>query len=235
MTRAVDVLGAEGTLPTLREARFVLGSYLGHPLRTQLGVRDSVFHVNGRPLPYERVAYAGAWRTERSVEVPLARDVVRRAQPSRMLEIGNVLANYGVRGHDVVDKYEVAPGVANIDVVDLDRAAAYDLVIAVSTLEHVGFDEHPQDPSKLRTALTALRRCVARDGQLFVTLPLGYNPTVDQGLAEDELGFTEGVYLKRISRANEWLQVPALSVQGERYDAPFPKANAVFAGLWRPA
>jgi SAM-dependent methyltransferase len=230
------VVGSEGALVAARETRFVIASLVGHKLRHHLGVRDATFVVDGRELRYARVAHAGAWRTERSVEVPLAVDLLARRPGTRVLEVGNVLANYGVHGHDIVDKYEVGPGVENVDVVDLDRPGRYDVVLAVSTLEHVGFDESPREPGKLRRAVEVLREAVAPGGLLFVTLPLGYNPEVDEGLALDGFGFHDCVYLQRVNRANEWRQVDAVAVRGERYDAPFPKANAVFAGTWhRPA
>jgi SAM-dependent methyltransferase len=233
--RAGDVVRGQGLVPVVRETRFVAGSYLGFPLRHQLGVRDGTFTLGGRRLPYYRGLYAGSWRTERTVEVPVALDVAASAGGGRTLEIGNVLANYGLSGHDVVDKYEVAPGVANEDVVDLDRPGAYDLVISVSTLEHVGFDETPPDPGKLRRALEVLRTCLAPGGTLFVTLPLGYNPSVDDGIREDALGFEQAQFLRRVSRANEWVEVDGATARGERYDAPFPKANAVFLGTHRAA
>src|SRR5436190_23445265 len=49
---------------------------------------------------------------ERAVEVALARDFVTD-KTGQILEIGNVLANYFNFSHDVVDKYEIAPGVIN--------------------------------------------------------------------------------------------------------------------------
>ena len=69
-----------------------------------------------------------------------------------MLEVGNVLGHYVPVEHLVVDKYEQAPGVLNDDVADLDLGRQFDLVLAVSTLEHVGLDEETRDPDKPRHA-----------------------------------------------------------------------------------
>jgi hypothetical protein len=38
----------------------------------------------------------------------------------------------------VLDKYEQAPGVINEDVVSFSPPQKYDLIVSVSTLEHVG-------------------------------------------------------------------------------------------------
>jgi hypothetical protein len=43
----------------------------------------------------------------------------------------------------------------------------------------------------------------------------------------------EGHYLKRISKMNEWKEVPYEEVKGARYDYPFPAANALFIGTYR--
>ena len=39
-----------------------------------------------------------------------------------------------IRGHTVVDKYETAPGVLNRDILDVEDAAGFDLVVSISTL-----------------------------------------------------------------------------------------------------
>ena len=36
----------------------------------------------------------------------------------------------------------------NLDVLDLDDLGPFDLIVAVSTLEHVGRDESPRDPRR---------------------------------------------------------------------------------------
>ena len=55
----------------------------------------------------------------------------------------------------MVDKYERAPGVVNRDVLDLDDLGHFELVVAISTLEHVGWDEEPRRPE---AALDAVKR-----------------------------------------------------------------------------
>lgn len=55
--------------------------------------------------------------------------------------------------HDVVDKYEGAPGVRNVDVLD-NEDGDLDYVASISTLEHVGWDEQERDADKALRALT---------------------------------------------------------------------------------
>ena len=44
--------------------------------------------------------------------------------------------------HDVLDKYEKGNNVINDDVVSFSTEVKYDLIVSVSTLEHVGWDEN---------------------------------------------------------------------------------------------
>ena len=81
-----------------------------------------------------------ARRSERAVELPIVWDRVARANAASTLEIGNVMSNFFRVRHLVVDKYERVPGVVNEDVVDFSPARSFDLIVSVSTLEHVGWD-----------------------------------------------------------------------------------------------
>jgi hypothetical protein len=61
--------------------------------------------------------------------------------------------------------------------------APFASIVSVSTLEHVGFDETPRTPGGFRAALDRLYdHCLAPGGEMFVTVPLGYNPVVDDAV-----------------------------------------------------
>jgi SAM-dependent methyltransferase len=133
------------------------------------------------PFEGERLAYAPALG-ERTIEIPIAERFVARAPSgsSGLLEIGNVLNHHRRFPHAVVDKYEPGDGVLNADVVDYEPPERFGAIVSVSTLEHVGWDERPRDPPKLRAALRHLvERCLRPGGELLATVPLGYNPEVD--------------------------------------------------------
>ncbi len=193
-----------------------------HPLRT--------FRLGEARLRYHAAAYNAAWSNERTVEIPIVTEYLRAHDGGRVLEVGNVLRHYLDRDHAVVDKYEQAPGVHNLDIVDFHPDERFDLIVSISTLEHVGFDEEPKDPEKPARAVEHLAALLAPGGTLVVTIPLGYNPHVDAALAEGRLGFDEVVYLRRISRDNRWREASAEEVAGARYGAPYPAANALAVG-----
>lgn len=150
------------------------------------------------------------WRNERAVEIPLAIAFLDR-QPGLVLELGNVLANYGRRGHRVVDKYEERPGVINVDMVEYRPVERFDAIVSVSTLEHVGWDEEPRDPAKIPQAIKHLRRLLSPTGRLFVTCPISHNPYLDALIAEGTSGADREAFLMR--DRDDWRQAD----RGEAY------------------
>jgi SAM-dependent methyltransferase len=189
------------------------------------------FVFAGRRHDYAVERYRLTWTNERAVELPLAFAELAARPGQRILEVGNVLAHYGCRGHRVIDKYERAPGVENIDVLDLAPSADYDLVLSVSTLEHVGWDEEPRDPSKAAAAVAHLKRCLKPGGRLWMTLPLGYNPPLDAQAASGALGFSAVACLQRVGTLT-WRQAPWDGSRRFAYGAPFRCANAVLVATF---
>jgi hypothetical protein len=193
--------------------------------------RRGSFELAGERYRYHSAAYNTTWRNERTVEVPVALRFMQRHAAGRGLEVGNVLGHYGARGHDVLDKYERAPGVTNADVMDFEPSARYRAIVAISTLEHVGFDEEPRDPDKAPRALERLASWLEPGGALLVTLPLGYNPALDERLWAGALRFDDLRCMRRVGADNRWRETGAAEVRGSRYGAPHPWANAVAFGF----
>ena len=185
------------------------------------------FEFAGKARPFFFHPYS--LNSERAVEVALARDFLR-GQTGTVLEIGNVLAHYFRSSHDVVDKYERAPGVINEDVVTYSPGKKYDRIVTISTLEHVGWDEQPREPEKVMIAFERLKGLLNREGQMLVTLPLGYNPHVDDLLRQGKFSFSETRYLKRVSARNDWKEVSSEVAFQVKYGTPFRCANAVVVG-----
>ncbi len=170
---------------------------------------------------------------ERTVEVPVALRAVARHRGGRMLEVGHVLSAYAAFPHVVVDKYERGSGVVNEDVMNHVPEAPPELVVSVSTVEHVGWDETPRDPDKARRALERMAGWLAPGGELLVTFPLGYHPHLDADLWAGRLPFDEVLFLKRISRDNRWREAAADEVRTAEFGRPFPCANAIVVGRRR--
>jgi hypothetical protein len=188
------------------------------------------FTYDGTPVPYFRHPYNWTWLNERAVEVALARRVLAAHPGARVLEVGNVLAHYGPVPHAVVDKYERAPGVRNADVTELEPTGDVDLLISISTLEHVGLDEDVLDPGKPARAIERLRGLLAPGGTLWVTLPVGYNPDLDAAVRSGGIAFDRLTALRRGPHRNRWRQVPVDGVWDAAYDRLLYTAHGLLVG-----
>lgn len=170
-------------------------------------VRTKTFHFDGKEYEYLYHPYNRTWKNERGVEIPIFRELLLQQEGKRVLEVGNVLSHYFSVQHTVVDKYEVSPGVLNQDIIEFIPQQPYDLIVSISTLEHVGWDEQPREPTKLLHVLEHLRStCLAPSGKLVASLPIGYNQYFDGLLNNGKSPFTTQHFLKRISKQNYWIE-----------------------------
>ena len=221
--RAVELRGVRPVVGDY--ARFATGALAGLPW-SRVGGRGC-FRFAGEEHAYLYHRHKFTWLTERAVEVPIAAAVVDRHRGARVLEVGNVLSHYRDVDHTVVDKYERAPGVINRDVLDLGDLGEFDLVLAVSTLEHVGRDEQPRDPQKAMRAVDALRELLAPEGRLVMTVPVGYHEGLDAALRDGRLATTRTRALRRERLGPHWREVPAEQAWEASYDFLLYSARAV--------
>ncbi len=205
----------------------------GEPLAAlqDLFLPRRLFEFDGRLLPYFVHGYHGTYRTERCVEIPIALSFIRNGQS--VLEVGNVLNHYVRFPHDTVDKYERAPGVRNEDIVTFTTERRYDLVLSVSTLEHVGWDETPRVPAKFDAAVSRIRELLAPGGRAVFTVPLGWNDYLDAAIYGERLPVSRAWYLKRTG-PRTWRPAERNEVRGARPGQPYWCANAILVGELAP-
>lgn len=188
------------------------------------------FRFQGKDYKYFYHEANTTWMNERAIEIPIICSFVKKYKNYEILEIGNVLSHYFMFNHDIVDKYEIAEGVINEDVMDYRPNKSYKLIISISTLEHVGWDEIPKDPKKIFFALENLKNCLSHGGELIVTIPIGQNPILDNYLKTGEVKFTESYYFEKISKDNQWIE---LKSQEEIKDVILSKnCNLLFLGIY---
>jgi len=192
--------------------------------------RQNTFFIQGEPYHYFDTIKT--WHGERAVEIPIIMDKVRKYRGKNILEIGNVLSHHIRLQHDILDKYEKSTGVINDDVVNYRSEKKYDLIVSISTLEHVGWDENPRDDTKILRAIENLKTLIGfHGGMIVITLPVGYNPVLDQLLRDGTLHFSKQFNLLRISRGNEWKESNWEDVSVVKYNSPMPFANGLIIGI----
>ena len=127
----------------------------------------------------------------------------------------------------MIDKYERVPGVIEADAAEFEPSQKYDLIVSVSTLEHIGFDEDVKDPEKVERAVRHLvDRCLNPGGRLVFTIPLGYNKDLDNRLRDGRIVLDEVSCLRR-SGSHGWEEAAFKDTAGFEYDRSVPTARAV--------
>jgi SAM-dependent methyltransferase len=196
---------------------------------------------------------------ERVIELPW---VLARLRGGRALEVGYAfaeppyLAAILQSGFDELTGVDLAdadvPGMTTVraDVRELPFAkSAFDLVLCVSTLEHVGADntgyglDAEDDVASRLTALRELRRVLAADGRLLITVPCGEPGDYGWFRQEDVRGwirlFTRAGFFVEEQEVYEltdegWRASPDLDTHGLRYGDRGPAASAVLCADLSP-
>jgi hypothetical protein len=187
------------------------------------------FVLDGENLSYHVARGNRTWDNERAVEIPLVwRELERRGHGEGVIEVGNVLGHYFEIDHPVLDRYERHGTVTwNEDVVSFQPPFSPELVLSISTLEHVGHSETPRDAAKFARAVQAILGWLAPGGRLVFTVPLGYNPAVVEYLDSPPAQLTALRCLRRTTLENLWEQAAYAEVRAVRYNRPFTCANAI--------
>jgi SAM-dependent methyltransferase len=125
--------------------------------------------------------------------------------------------------------------VLNRDVLDLGDLGSFELIVAISTLEHAGLDEHPAEHGKALDALRALRRLLAPDGRLVITVPAGYNPQLDSAIRLGQVPAARLAALRSEAGRREWREVEPETAFRAPYDFLLYRARAVLFACFAAA
>ncbi|MBQ49308.1 MAG: hypothetical protein CMP10_18160 [Zetaproteobacteria bacterium] len=206
-----------------------LGVYAETPLKKMTYAKQT-FNLNDRSFNYAVHSYNATWRNERAVEVPIMLDFLDEHHNKRILEVGNVSCYYRQITHDVVDKYENSENGLNIDIMDYHPKDTYDAFLAISTFEHIGWDETPKEPEKVMAAVNHVYNLVKDRSAVLISCPLGYNDAIDDYINTDAFPFQEVRYMTRIDRSNRWVETDKEEAMKNKYDSLYPAANGIFVG-----
>jgi FkbM family methyltransferase len=149
------------------------------------------FLFKGNSLYYNRIGINNVG--ERAVEIPIAFIFLATVtKKDKILEVGNVLSLYenslsehlGLRARRIVDKFERATGVDNVDLMDLPSDEKYTTIVSVSTVEHVGQGVEPssktygeqidiRDREAPLKAICKIYELLETEGKALITFPFG--------------------------------------------------------------
>ncbi|MBR9705260.1 hypothetical protein GOV12_07645, partial [Candidatus Pacearchaeota archaeon] len=93
------------------------------------------FIFNNEKIPYLIHPYNLTWINERTIEVPIILNYLKKINSKKVLEFGAVLLHYIKPEWEVLDKFEINENVLNMDIVDFKEKEKYDLIMSISTLE----------------------------------------------------------------------------------------------------
>jgi len=200
-------------------------------------LRNKVFTFNQNTYTYCIHPHNHTWRNERAVEIPIFKAFVDRYSPKDVLEVGNVLSYYGFMRHDVVDKYEIPlfRRVNRKDFLSFRTEKKYSLIISISTIEHIGWDEVPRTPEKVLEVPARFDKLLKTNGKAVVSIPLGQNQFLDEALQNGLFPLSQSYFLRRLSAENLWEATEAQTAFRCNYGDPYPNANALLIGVYKPS
>jgi hypothetical protein len=184
------------------------------------GRHKPTFVFQGKKYNYFYHTYNATWKNERTIEVPIIWGVVQENAGARILEVGNVLRHYFSCSYDVVDLHERYPGIINADITNFCPAKKYDLIVSISTFEHIGcWEKEQNDPQQLLAAIENIQKNVlSPGGKLIITVPLGQNRELENFLASDKINFSQlSPFQQTSSRASEWKLVDWTELLGREF------------------
>ncbi len=201
-------------------------------------LHTKTFRFNGSSYHYfTQGEYNNPWKNERAVEISIGIAYLKKYKEKHILEVGNVLSNYVPVTHDVLDPYDTEPFVIKEDIATYRSKKKYDLILCISTLEHIGWDMGDENggiqPDKSIKAIKKMKSLLAPKGTLIVTTPFGYNPYLDERILNNKIPFLEKHYLKRTSIFNYWKEVKTFDTKDLQYDVIVMSPRLLHVGIMK--
>lgn len=189
-------------------------------------ILNKSFVFNFESFNYFINQYHKTESNERCIEIPIFKEIIKKNAGKCILEVGNVLQRYFTINHEVVDKYEAYKGVINQDILNYKPRNKYDLIVSISTLEHIGYDEDIKDNNKILKAVKKMKSLLKSNGELIISVPLGYNSNLDDILMKGKLNCDKVFYFERKGHTC-WVENKNIIYNYTKYGEKYPFANAL--------
>jgi hypothetical protein len=215
-------LNKHGTVYTLKFMLNIISGLISYPF-----LKKSTFTFNEKPYTYFYHWYNITHKNERCVEIPIIKEELDKVSPDKVLEIGNVLSHYFPSEHTVVDKYEDDGKAVNVDIMDYRTDKKFDLIVSISTIEHIGWDDRTNIDGA--TIMKKMMDLLSDNGKIIVTIPIGYNPVLDSQIRSGDIN--KAVPYSRIycmvRDGNAWRQEECKNTEKLKYGDPDPYASGI--------
>lgn len=184
------------------------------------------FTYSGQKFEYFDHPYNSTRLNERAVEMPIILDRCGMYDAEDVLEVGAVLPHYiqdWFRGpqHTVIDKHEQGNGIITADVLTWEPEDRYELIICISTLEHLG------GQAQAEQALDRLYSWLTSTGQVLITLPHWFDAPWVTPEWIGSMGLVATRFDKTDPKKHLWKQKP-LDLAPLAYDGRSKWANTVY-------
>ena len=179
-----------------------------------------IFMFDNKPFSYFYHPYNKTWKNERAIEIPIALSYLKEFKGKKILEIGNVLSHYVKTKHLILDKFEISSKVINQDVINFKSSIKFDLIISISTFEHIGIDDSIYNPkNSIKGIINIKNNCLSKDGVFLISFPVNYNPALTK-LLEGNI-FNYKIYcFKKINNKNLWKQCSFEEIKDYKHQQP---------------
>ena len=202
----------------------------------RLGDRRCLFYLNTKmPKLYNKEfnyfdsnKFLTSRRTERRIEVGLGHSILSWANNLgyTVVEFGNVLTKFTSNAnHDVVDIID-GPIKKDFEFFKIDKK--YDLLISISSLEHMGKDIFKEEG--VEKTIRVMNHIIEISDRCLVTVPLKWNLEFDKLLYDNKTPF-QWTVMKRTSNITwEETTLSEARYSSREYNAPYKWANDVAIG-----
>lgn len=195
--------------------------YFTYPISINFLNKKRYFYFKKRKFYYSREKYNLSWRNERAVEIPIFQQLVRENIKANILEVGCVLKWYKSSPKSnwiIIDKFEKFDNTINLDIIDYNPRKKFDLILSISTMEHVGLEDGSLDVYKVIKAINHIvANCLSKKGKFIFSIPIGYNKYLDNQIFSKRIHLSKTYYfLKRGN--NEWTEVDRKKVMNCEYN-----------------
>jgi hypothetical protein len=194
--------------------------------------RNKKFIFNSIELNYFYHFYNKTYENERIIEIPILLELLSKYKINNYYELGNVLINYGIKGHPVIDKYDNSENIIKEDIVTFKPLKKLNNLVSISTLEHIGWDEGEKNYSKVSKAFHNILDSLLLPGGIFIfTFPVGYNPHLDEYIKINKDKFYKIYPFIRINIKNTWVETDFETCMNQKFNHPYINANGLIVGI----